>query len=188
MKKCLVIKVGAIGDCLRITPIIHTLNDLDFEIDIFTSNLSAPLFINNPFIKKIYTIKHYHNFLMMWWLFKKLKNISYDLVVNFETNTKILNQAKKLNYEKYLDFFNTISISNAQNIKNIYDINYIILTTLTNNLKKYRYEIYPSADEKIRVLNFLKNYSNKNKIAIHIGSAKTNRWLNKNQKDVRLWQ
>jgi len=72
MKKILICKIGALGDVVRTTPILRVLNG---EIFWLTSKGGKEIL---PKIKKlkIFTLNE----------FKKIKNLSFDLILNLEEN------------------------------------------------------------------------------------------------------
>jgi len=181
--RCLVVKTGAFGDCLRITSIVHTLSDLKYNIDIFTSTAGEIIFKNNPFVNKIYKVKHTRNFIEMFLIIRKIRKNNYDLIINFETAERIVKAISELNFKRYIDFKQI----NVDEKLNIYDYNYKFIELITDNFRKYKYEIYPTKLDIDKVNKFLDIYKDKKKISIHIGSSKTNRFL-KNKYDLRLWQ
>jgi ADP-heptose:LPS heptosyltransferase len=53
--RVLICRLGAIGDCIIITPLIHALSDMGREVFVLTSEVGADIFRNNPFVSKIIT-------------------------------------------------------------------------------------------------------------------------------------
>lgn len=91
--KILIIKPGAIGDLLHITPAIRALKKhLPFaEIDIMVgSRGTTSLFTNNPHIRKVLFFdrkgehRKFSNFLHLW---NEVRREKYDLVANFQRST-----------------------------------------------------------------------------------------------------
>lgn len=89
-KKILIIKPGAMGDLLQLTPTIRTLRKrfTDAHIDILVGNsASVDLFRHHPDIADILVYDRrgeHRSFSALLSLWKKLNNRSYDLVINFQ--------------------------------------------------------------------------------------------------------
>ncbi|HOK41612.1 MAG TPA: glycosyltransferase family 9 protein, partial [bacterium] len=182
-KKILIIKIGAMGDILRITPVVHSLSDFGFQIDILTSRIGKEIFKNNPFVNNIYILYHKRNFLELFFLLSKLKRVKFNYLINFESFNMIRKFANRLNADKIInlnDFFEYI---------NVIELFYLAVNKIMPNsvYNKYSIEIYPSQKDKEKIDNFLIPFNTKKKIVFHIGSSKTNRLLNKNFNDIRLW-
>lgn len=85
MKNILIIKVGALGDVLRTTPLLKPLQG---NIVWVTSDKAAPLLLGNPDISRIYFIND---------LPDSLLNEQFDLVINLEEDSETAELASKLN-------------------------------------------------------------------------------------------
>jgi lipopolysaccharide heptosyltransferase II len=89
-RNILLIKPGAIGDLIHMTPVIRALHDAYPEASIsimVSSRLSASLFTFHPLIKKtiVYDRKGSHrSFVSFVKLWNELRRDGYDLVVNFQ--------------------------------------------------------------------------------------------------------
>ena len=101
--KNLVIKIGALGDVLRTTPVFRVLKGENYLL----SNERAKEFIpeNNRFIKKIVDLNN----------MDFITNIYFDLILNLEEDKNIALFLKKLKYKKligvYLGEDNTLKYS-----------------------------------------------------------------------------
>lgn len=52
-KRILICRLGAIGDCIIITPLVHALHVSGYEVFILTSEVGVEIFRNNPLVSKI---------------------------------------------------------------------------------------------------------------------------------------
>lgn len=91
MQKVLIIKLGAKGDVLRTTAILHALKGN--SISWLTKSESAPLLENNPFIKDTYTS------------LGQLKGKEFGLVINLDDDKEGCGMLKKIKYQKLIGFF-----------------------------------------------------------------------------------
>ncbi len=88
--KILIIKPGAIGDLLHITPVIRVLKALspDAEITVMVSaKVTASLFAGNPLVKEviIFNSKGEHRkWSAVFNLWRQLRGKKYDLVLNYQ--------------------------------------------------------------------------------------------------------
>lgn len=86
----LILKPGAIGDLLLLTPVIRQLkkNYKEAKISILVSSEATKLlFVNNPFVDKIFVYEKkgkHKGFISFLKLCKEIKKEHYDLVLNFQ--------------------------------------------------------------------------------------------------------
>lgn len=183
--KILLIKHGALGDVLRVTPVIHTLSENGYIIDVLTSGIGSKVLKNNPHVNKMYILKNKKNCIKLFFLLKTLKKKHYDYVVNFETMKQIDKFCIKLNYSNHICSSN-IKVENPN--LNVIDLFYEYIKPIVKSFKKYNNEIYPTDSDINYVNNFLEKFpGDTRKIGIHIGTSKTDRLFKKNFYDVRLW-
>ncbi len=94
--KILIVKLGAIGDVLRTTPILRVLKGEKFWL---TSKKSYGILKRNPYLKEIF-VKEKDK--------KVLKEFEFDWVINLDEEEDIAKFISKLNYKKisgvYYDF------------------------------------------------------------------------------------
>lgn len=96
MNNFLILKPGAIGDLLQLTPVIRQIKKAypNSKISILVSNSATKsLFVNNPYIDKIniYDKKGEHKkFRDFLTLCKEIKKVKFDVVLNFQrSNLKL---------------------------------------------------------------------------------------------------
>jgi len=82
--KILILKVGALGDVLRTTPVLRVLQG---RVTWVTSEKAAPLLAGNPFIDRLYCKEHYPD---------SLFEDRFDLVVNLEDDLSSATLASKI--------------------------------------------------------------------------------------------
>jgi heptosyltransferase II len=82
--KILILKVGALGDVLRTTPLLTV---LEGKVTWVTSEAAAPLLAGNPFIDRLYCQEHYHD---------SLFDDHFDLVLNLEDELPAATLASKI--------------------------------------------------------------------------------------------
>ena len=85
MKKCLIIRWGAYGDCLCITPALKRLKELGYYNIVNTSQRGEKVFKNNPNIDEIFVGKDKEktpNELLRYWADLE-KDLKPDKVINF---------------------------------------------------------------------------------------------------------
>ena len=83
MKRILVIKLGALGDVLRTTPLLRV---LDGSVSWLTSEAAAPLLAGNPYIDRLYCMERSHD---------SLFDGDFDLVLNLEDDLAAATLASK---------------------------------------------------------------------------------------------
>src|ERR1700751_829338 len=84
MKRILVIKLGALGDVLRTTPLLTV---LDGTVSWLTSEAAAPLLTGNPYIERLYCMERSHD---------SLFETDFDLVLNLEDDLAAAALASKI--------------------------------------------------------------------------------------------
>ncbi len=82
--KILILKVGALGDVLRTTPVLRVLQG---RVTWVTSEKAAPLLAGNPFIDRLYCKEHYPD---------SLFEDRFDLVINLEDDLSAATLASKI--------------------------------------------------------------------------------------------
>ncbi len=108
MKKILLIRFSSIGDIVLTTPVIRALKkQLKCELHALTKKQNENLFINNPYIDKVFTFQNSEKEVI-----PSLKNEEYDFIADLQKNIrsarvrKALNKPfgtfPKLNIEKWL--------------------------------------------------------------------------------------
>lgn len=92
-EKILIIRLGAIGDVVHTTNLLHSIKKAypDVEIHYLTSELIKPLISNDSAISKIYTVndsfKMFSGFTKK--LAKELKAENFDFVINLQPSLKV---------------------------------------------------------------------------------------------------
>lgn len=115
--KILVIKVGALGDVLRTTFIAQALKDKNKKYDpkIFwlTDKKAKPMFINNPYVFKVYDLNEKYQLVKEY----------FDLIINLEEDEEISKFASNLNYKRFIGFiFKDGKILPTKTAKEWYDM------------------------------------------------------------------
>ena len=84
MGKILIIRLSSLGDVILTTPLIRKLRQIfpNSEIDYCTKSEYADIFRNNPDISKIIEAENDLNFGKLRQLKKRLKQESYDLIID----------------------------------------------------------------------------------------------------------
>lgn len=183
LMKTLVLKLGALGDVLRVTPVIHSLHDRGHDIDVITSVVGADVFNNNPYVKNTYRIRQKRNAFELYMLRKNLRKSRFDNVINFESRKTIRSVFEKLNCNKYLGCENLLP--GRENVNAFF---YKCVRELIEpDASMYPNELFPSEEDIQYVDVFLSRFGAVKKVGIHVGTSKTNRLLTKNLFDVRLW-
>ena len=88
--KILILKVGALGDVLRTTPLLTALGE---SVTWVTSEAAAPLLAGNPFIDRLYCKEQCHDSLL---------DDRFDLVVNLEDELPAATLASKIKTESLI--------------------------------------------------------------------------------------
>ncbi len=83
-KRILIIKIGALGDVLRTTPLLAA---LEGKVTWVTSEMAAPLLIGNPYIDRLYCMERSHD---------SLFDARFDLVLNLEDDLAAATLASKI--------------------------------------------------------------------------------------------
>lgn len=93
LKNILIIKPGAIGDLLHISPVIRALKERlpDAQVDIMVgSRVTKCLFEHNPHIRRVLHFDRkgeHRSFNVFAKLWHEVRNENYDLVINFQRST-----------------------------------------------------------------------------------------------------
>lgn len=181
--KILVVKLGALGDVLRVTPVIHSLHDGGHDIDVVTSAVGTHVLRNNPYVKRIYRIRHKKNVFELLFLKRVLQKNRYEHVINFESFEKVRTVFKDLHSGKYVGCEDVGSKEG-----NVNSVFYEYIRELMKpGAPMYSNELFPTGEDKKYVAGFLGRFGNTKKMGIHVGTSKTNRLFTKNFFDVRLW-
>lgn len=181
MHNFLILKPGAIGDLLQLTPVVRQIKKTypSSKISIVVSNLATKsLFINNPNIDKIYIYdkkEEHRKFSDFLKLCKEIKKDKYDVILNFQRSnlklwllTLIVNPSKVCVYHKDESkhaVINHLEILKPLNISVDYD--------------DLALELFIDEESEIFAENFIKenNLSDKILIALNPGAShKVNRW------------
>ena len=112
MLKILIIKLGALGDVIRTTPILSAIKDKykNSEIYWLTKKQCAELLYNNPKIKKV-LILPYH--------FEE----QFDILYNFDIEKEALNLASNIKAKEKYGFYNNFEYPTSFNLKAEYYLN-----------------------------------------------------------------
>jgi len=181
MKKILICKIGALGDVVRTTPILRVLNG---EIFWLTSKVGKEIL---PKIKKlkIFTLNE----------FKKIKNLSFDLILNLEEDENLVKEISALKTKKiigvYFDFKNN-KISYTKESGEWYDMSLISKYSKEKanllkwkNKKTYQEILFEMIGKKFKGEEYLINYNsfykpkndiNTNKIFVAIEKRAGEKW------------
>lgn len=113
----LVIKIGAIGDVLRTSFIAQALKEkTGNKIIWLTSATAVSLFINNPHVDEVVSIKEKD----------KLRKCSYDEVINLEEDVDICKFAEGLSYNKITGFvYDNGKVSYTPTTREVFNMSYI---------------------------------------------------------------
>lgn len=137
MKIC-IIKLGALGDVIRTTPIAEALKKkfLDCEITWITKKECLELLYNNPFINNLLSIPIE-------------VNEKFDFLYNFDIEVEAINLALKINAEKKYGFYAQDGYPAAFNISAEYYLNTIFDDELKKtNKKTYQQMMFDVAELK----------------------------------------
>ncbi len=184
MIKILIIKLGALGDVLRTTPILNAIKEKypDSEISWVTRYDSTEILSNNPKINKVFTLPY--------------KNTeTFDILYNFDIEKEAIKLASSIQAKEKYGFYDNNGYPAAFNIAAEYYLNTLFDDELKkNNKKTYQEMIFEVAelsyekqliqlnlsnDDKKYAENFIKenNIKIENLIGIHIGAS--SRWPSK---------
>ena len=190
MIKILIIKLGALGDVLRTTPILHAIKEKypDSEISWITKEESKDILENNPKINKVFTLPYKNN-------------ETFDILFNYDIDDEAIKLASNIRAKKRYGFYNNEGYPAASNMGAEDYLNTLFDDeSKRNNEKTYQESIYhisgmillpgvrpaiprpdlilkkedESYSNKFCVEN---NLYNKNLIGIHIGAS--SRWPSK---------
>ena len=184
MVKILIIKLGALGDVIRTTPILSAIKNKHKNSEIYwlTKKECAELLYNNPKIKKV-LILPYH--------FEE----QFDILYNFDIEKEALNLASNIKAKEKYGFYDNFGYPTAFNLKAEYYLNTLFDDELKKRnkktyqemifeiaelpYKKQKPEIYLNKEDYNYADEFLKknNLKNKTLIGVHIGASP--RWPSK---------
>lgn len=183
MEKILVIKLGALGDVIRTTPILSALKEKypNSQVDWITKKDSKEILGGNVNINKIFTLPYE-------------ENNNYDILYNFDIEDDATKLALKVNAKKKYGFYYNEGYPSAFNLSAEYYLNTLFDDEVKKSnkktyqemifelaelpYKKQPCEIYLSEDDKKYAQDFIKKNNIKNKlIGIHIGASP--RWPSK---------
>ena len=185
-KKILIIKLGALGDVLRTTPILLGIKEKfnDSEIYWLTKKDSVEILENNPYIYKILVLPY--NF---------SEKDKFDVLYNFEIEEEPCKLALKIKADKKYGFYYNQGYPNSFNLASEYYLNTFFDDIIKRENKKtyqemifevaeleYRKQpiiIYLNSDDKKYAENFVNkdNIKIEKLIGIHMGAS--SRWPSK---------
>jgi len=90
MRRTLIIKLGALGDVLRTTPLLAV---LEGNVTWVTSEAAAPLLTGNPYIDRVYCMENPYDSLL---------EENFDLVINLEDDLPAASLASKVSAESLI--------------------------------------------------------------------------------------
>ena len=130
----LIIKIGALGDVVRTSFIAQALKErTGNKIVWLTSKVAKSLFINNPYVDEIVTIDEK----------EKLKNISYNEVINLEEDDELCKFSSGLKYKKIKGFvYVDDKISPTETAREMFNMSYIGPSPMNNILKMKNKKTY----------------------------------------------
>lgn len=93
IKKILIVRLSAIGDCIHTLPLANALRKkyTDAQIDWITEDKAASFIVNNPLLNNVYVLER-----------KKWKN-SNNKIQNFKEFMSVINKIRKENYDIVID-------------------------------------------------------------------------------------
>lgn len=177
----LILKPGAIGDLLHLTPLIRQLKNAypDGKISILVSSQATKsLFMNNPYIDKIFVYEKrglHRRFIDFFRLCKEIKGEGFDLVLNFQrSNLRLwflifyIRAKRVLVYKKDEEKH---AVSN--HLETLKDLN------IELNFEDINLDLFLDDESEIFAENFfrLNNLLDKRVIALNPGAShRVNRW------------
>jgi len=191
MIKILIIKLGALGDVIRTTPILESIKEKykDSEIYWLTKKESKEILENNSHINKILTLPYNEN------------NI-FDILYNFDIDEEATKLALNIKANKKYGFYYNDGYPSTFNLSAEYYLNTLFDDELKKNNKKTYQEmifevaelpykkqltmIYLNENDKKYAQDFIgkNNIKNRNLIGIHIGAS--SRWPSKSWHESKI--
>ncbi len=195
-QKILVVRRGAIGDVLMITPFIKGLHEVfhNSNIDVLTHPKSLIVLQNNPSINEILTISHTNS--ISFWEHKEITNYiskqKYDLAFILETKKFYSELVKKgkvktvIGLSSASDYYYPLH-PHKHVIESYLDLieHFFGKTNLQSKM-----EVFPSDAQKKRVndlLNLEKQHESHKVIVIHPGTSAVKNIFIKNKYGLRFW-
>lgn len=181
MKDFLLLKPGAIGDLLHLTPVIRQLKKRYPKAGIsilVSSQATKSIFVNNPYVDKIFVYEKkglHKKFIDFLNLCREIKKEGYDIILNFQrSNLRLwflifyLNAKKVLVYQK--DEKKHAVINHLETLRAL---------NIDLNLDDIALDLFLDNESEIFAENFFKlnNMVDKKVIALNPGASHSvNRW------------
>lgn len=180
-----IIKLGALGDVVRTTPILEAIKEKypDSKITWITKNSSKEILTGNSLVKEILTIP--------------LKNFQgkFDILYNFDLEEEATSLASQINAEKKYGYGNEEGFPCPFNISSEYYLNTVFDDELKKSnrktyqemifeiaelpYRKQKINLFTTSESEAKVKRFIEenNLQNKKIIGLNLGSSK--RWPSK---------
>lgn len=179
-KKVLIIRLWALGDSINLLPILKTLNDKGYLVDVLTTISVSNIFENQKFVNKIMLFDFKNPFSIIY-LIKKLNNNDYEIIIDSEqfmnmstVFASLIKSRLKIGYNHLFrsNFYNkSIEYSEKKHfIENFYDL----LKPLQIEVKNKKLVPLNYNKKSIKKVDeMIKSIKSKKKIGINIGTGGT---------------
>ena len=177
--KILIVTTTGLGDSLWATPTLIAIKEKypKAYLGILTSSLGKEIFINNPYVDKIFTFPSSLSFFLLS-LYRKLRKEKFEIIFLYHTSQRIvpafccLLGAQKIigfaNQQKGLDHLLTKKIEKKQEHEILSRFHLLEEIQIAKNNNTLCF--FPLFSSKQKVASYISSFSNKKKIVIHPGS------------------